>query len=34
MSWGKALLWGTVIAAVVIGVLAAAYFLIQSFVFG
>jgi hypothetical protein len=32
MSWGKALLWGTVIAAVVLGVLAAAYFLIQTFV--
>jgi hypothetical protein len=28
------LLWGTVIVAVALGALAAAYFLIQSFVFG
>jgi hypothetical protein len=28
MSWGVALMWGTVIVAVVLGVLAAAYFLI------
>jgi hypothetical protein len=34
MSWGEALLWGAVIVAVVLGVLAAAYFLFQSFVFG
>jgi hypothetical protein len=33
MSWGEALLWGTVIVAVVSGVLAAAYFLIQYFIF-
>jgi hypothetical protein len=26
MSWGMALMWGTVIVAVVLGVLAAAYF--------
>jgi hypothetical protein len=26
MSWGVALVWGTVIVAVVLGVLAAAYF--------
>ena len=26
MSWGVALMWGTVIAAVLLGVLAAAYF--------
>ena len=31
MSWGKALLWGTVIVAVLLGVIAAAYFLIQNF---
>ncbi len=31
MSWRVALMWGTVI---VIGVLAAAYLLIQTFVFG
>ncbi len=34
MSWGVALMWGTVIVAVVLGALAAAYFLIQSLVFG
>ena len=34
MSWGEALLWGAVIVAVILGVFAAAYFLIQSFVFG
>jgi hypothetical protein len=28
MSWSVALMWGTVIVAVVLGVLAAAYFLI------
>jgi hypothetical protein len=28
MSWGVALMWGTVIVAVVLGVLAAAYYLI------
>jgi hypothetical protein len=32
MSWGKALM--SVIVAVVLGVLAAAYLLIQTFVFG
>jgi hypothetical protein len=26
MSWGKALLWGAVIVAVILGVLAAAYY--------
>jgi hypothetical protein len=34
MSWRVALMWGTVIVAVVLGVLAAAYLLIQTFVFG
>jgi hypothetical protein len=34
MSWRVALMWGTVIVAVVRGVLAAAYLLIQTFVFG
>ncbi len=34
MSWRVALMWGTVIVAVVLGVLAAAYFLIQGFMFG
>jgi hypothetical protein len=34
MSWGKALIWGTVIVAVLLGILAAAYFLIQNFVLG
>jgi hypothetical protein len=33
MSWGEALLWGTVIVAVVLGALAAIYFLIQYFLF-
>ena len=33
MSWGEALLWGTVIAAVVLGVLGAAYFLLEQFMF-
>jgi hypothetical protein len=31
MSWGKALMWGTVIIAVLLAVVAAAYFLIQNF---
>jgi hypothetical protein len=31
MSWGKALMWGTVNVAVLLGVVAAAYFLIQNF---
>jgi hypothetical protein len=34
MSWRVALMWGTVIVAVVLGVLSAAYLLIQTFVFG
>ena len=34
MSWRVALMWGTVIVAVLLGVLAAAYLLIQTFVFG
>ena len=34
MSWGKALLWGTVIVAVVLGVFAAAYLIIQNFLLG
>jgi hypothetical protein len=34
MSWPVALMWGTVIVALVLGVLAAAYFLFQNFVFG
>ena len=33
MSWRVALMWGTVIVAVVVGVLAAAYLLIQTFLF-
>jgi len=33
MSWGKALMWGTLIVSVLLGVLAAAYLLIQAFVF-
>ena len=33
MSWGEALLWGIVIVAVVLGALAAIYFLIQYFLF-
>ena len=32
MNWSEALIWGTVIVAVVLGLLAAAYFLIQNFV--
>jgi hypothetical protein len=31
MNWGKALMWRTVIVAVLLGVIAAAYFLIQNF---
>jgi hypothetical protein len=31
MSWRVALMWGTVIVAVLLGVIAAAYFLIQNF---
>ena len=34
MSWRVALMWGTVIVALVLGMLAAAYFLFQNFVFG
>jgi hypothetical protein len=34
MSWAKALIWGTVIVGVFLGILAAAYFLIQNFVLG
>jgi len=34
MSWGEALLWGALIVAALIAVLAAAYFLFQNFVFG
>jgi hypothetical protein len=34
MSWRVALMWGTVIVAVGLGVLAAVYLLIQTFVFG
>jgi hypothetical protein len=34
MSWGEALLWGALIVAVLIAVLAAAYFLIQNIMFG
>ena len=34
MSWPVALMWGTVIVAVVLGVLAAANLMIQTFVFG
>jgi hypothetical protein len=34
MSWSKALLWGTIIVALLLGILAAAYFLIQNFVLG
>ena len=34
MSWPVALVWRTVIVAVILGVLAAAYLLIQTFVFG
>jgi hypothetical protein len=34
MSWRVALMWGTVIVAVILGVLATTYLLIQPFVFG
>jgi hypothetical protein len=34
MSWGESLLWGALIVAALIAVLAAAYFLFQNFVFG
>jgi hypothetical protein len=34
MSWPVALMWGTVIVAALLCVLAAAYLLIQTFVFG
>ena len=34
MSWRVALIWGTVIVAVLLGVLAAAYLLIQNLVLG
>jgi hypothetical protein len=34
MSWAEALLWGALIVAVLIAVLAAAYFLIQNIMFG
>jgi hypothetical protein len=34
MSWRVALMWGTVIVAVLFSVLASAYLLIQTFVFG
>jgi hypothetical protein len=34
MSWGEALLWGALIVASLIAVLAAAYFLVQNFMFG
>jgi len=34
MSWRVALMWGTVIVSVLLGVLAAVYLLIQTFVFG
>ncbi len=34
MSWPVALMWGTIIVAVVLAVLAAAYSLFQNFVFG
>ena len=34
MSWRVALMWGTVLVAIGLGVLAAAYLLIQTFVFG
>ena len=34
MSWGEALVWGTVIVAVAFAVLGAVYFLIQCFVSG
>jgi hypothetical protein len=34
MSWRVALMWGTVIVSVLLGVLAAAYLLIQTFLLG
>jgi hypothetical protein len=34
MSWPVALMWGTIIVTFVLGVLAAGYLLIQTFVFG
>jgi hypothetical protein len=34
MSWGEALLWGTVVVALLLGVLGAAYFLLEQFMFG
>ena len=34
MSWRVALMWGAIIVAVILGVLAAAYLVIQTFVFG
>jgi hypothetical protein len=34
MSWRLALMWGTVIVSVLLGVFAAAYLLIQTFVLG
>jgi hypothetical protein len=34
MSWPVALMWGTIIVAVLLAVLAAAYLLIHTFVFG
>jgi len=33
-DWGEALLWGALVVAALIAVLAAAYFLFQNFVFG
>jgi len=33
MSWGEAVLWGALIVAALIAVLAAAYFLFQNLVF-
>jgi hypothetical protein len=33
MSWREALLWGALIVALLLGVLAAAYFFIQHFLF-
>jgi hypothetical protein len=34
MSWPVALMWGTIIVSVLLGVLAAAWILIQTFVLG
>jgi hypothetical protein len=34
MSWRAALMWGTVIVVVGLGMLTAAYFLIQNLMFG